>query len=893
MKFNTNSLNFKKGLNEVNKSLSNTGRNAKNTSKKFAHLQKQLKKTGNRFSNITKDANRLNSSMLKLGKGIGSLASFSKSGIAIATLYALGRGFSSAIQGALDMIEVNNLFVVSLGSASNETLKFIENLNDLTGLDITNLQSAVGTFALLGRSMGINADNSAKLSKSMVSLALDLSSLTNVPINQVMQDLRSGLVGQSETVYKYGLDVTEASLKQEAMNQGIEKSVRNMSQGEKMALRYSVMIKRSSLAHSDFAKTLESPANQLRILGERFTTLTRAIGTVFIPTLGYVLPYLNAILEVLIDIIQSLAILVGYRPTEAEGALGGLADGANEVKAGVDGINDSLKRTTAGFDELNLLNKSSGSGGGVSGGDPNIFNFEEHSSLLENIETKSSQIADNIRQFFADLTATPSISKLIDEFEDLRYNIEDVLLQTGFFKEVYDEVGYLTSIKFDFSNFEFLIQDILRPLAKFTIDEGVITSLESFNGSLETLSDILYILEPILNRIPETETWKPSKNSLFGLRSIPVLNNVIMLVDALEAFGEWLSEHKYDLRKFTEIIGLDLDAFSKTWSTEFENAKIWTIDLLGEMLKDMEAEFSGMHIGFKVGFALLDMVWRYSFGSLKSLASIDVDRIIKLMSEKFSKMHIGFEVGFTVLDKVWGDSFGSLTTQAGVDVDGIKDLMAEKFGKVPDDFKNIFELVQIKFQSWRILTSLWIRQNVPKMVEDFKNFWLELPQKLYDIGYDAITSLWDGFKSRLSWFKDKVSDFVNDVFDFDIEFSGTSNVSTQTIDSGGSADEVGYWGFKSDQLEKYANGGFPSQGQMFIARESGAELVGSINGSTAVANNDQIVEAVSKGVANAVASVLGEQVVNVNLDSKTIASSVTNTVKRASTMYGKEVSVTK
>ena len=107
---------------------------------------------------------------------------------------------------------------------------------------------------LLARSMGMSTKQAKTLSTTTAQLSTDLASLTNIPINQVMQDLRSGLIGQTETVYKYGMDLTEASLKTEAFRLGITKSVREMTQGEKMALRYSLMLKQSGLAHGDFAK---------------------------------------------------------------------------------------------------------------------------------------------------------------------------------------------------------------------------------------------------------------------------------------------------------------------------------------------------------------------------------------------------------------------------------------------------------------------------------------------------------------------------------------------------------------------------------------------------------------------------------------------------------------
>ena len=136
---------------------------------------------------------------------------------------------------------------------------------------------------------GLSAENASILAENTNRLALDLGALTNRSFTKVAEDLRSGLIGQSKTMYKYGIDVTEAAIKQEALNQGIKKSVRHMSQAEKMALRYSVMLKQSGLAHGDFANTINRPANQLRILSERFLTLGRSIGNLFIPILNSVL----------------------------------------------------------------------------------------------------------------------------------------------------------------------------------------------------------------------------------------------------------------------------------------------------------------------------------------------------------------------------------------------------------------------------------------------------------------------------------------------------------------------------------------------------------------------------------------------------------------------------
>ena len=173
------------------------------------------------------------------------------------------------------------------------------------------------------------------------------------------KDLRSGLVGQSETMYKYGVDITEASIKTEALAQGITKSVRNMSQGEKMALRYAVMIKQTTMAHGDFARTINAPANQMKILGERFVTLSRSIGSIFIPMLERILPILNVIVQILIDVADAIASAFGFEKPSAnnsiESQFKGIEDGADDASSSIDGTTKSLKKmkdVSLGMDEL-------------------------------------------------------------------------------------------------------------------------------------------------------------------------------------------------------------------------------------------------------------------------------------------------------------------------------------------------------------------------------------------------------------------------------------------------------------------------------------------------------------------------------------------------------------
>lgn len=375
------------------------GQSAKKLKTGFAGFYSEMRKNNMMFTNFTKDANRANDGILKLNKSLGGFNQVV--GMAKSSLVAFS--FANAINGATEMVETTNLFNVAMGENAKESKKFVDAMSEAYGFDPTNIMSAVGTYSLLARSMGMSSDQAKILSENTYKLAVDLSSLTNVPINQVLGDLRSGLVGQSETVYKYGIDITEATLKTEAMAQGIEKSVRNMSQGEKMALRYSAMIRQSALAHGDFARTIETPANQMKIMSELTVTLTRTIGTVFLPMLAKILPYVNAVLMVLIRITKAIATLFGYKAPELIDGLGtnmgGYGEDFEDSMAGSLDKLKKMKQVTMGFDELNVISEQEDASGGAGTG-PSIggidFDLPGMDNLMETIQNRTKEIADKL-----------------------------------------------------------------------------------------------------------------------------------------------------------------------------------------------------------------------------------------------------------------------------------------------------------------------------------------------------------------------------------------------------------------------------------------------------------------------------------------------------------------
>lgn len=448
----------------------NLGKEVGKSTKGFAKAQKEIRKTNEGFRNMTRDANRATGGLNKMGIAIKSIG-----------LYSLARGLSSAINSAMDMIETANLFSVALGNLSVETGRVVDEWGKLTGLDVTNMRNAIGTFGALSTSMGMTEKASQQLSTTTYRLGLDLASLFNVNITQALEDMSSGLVGQARVMYKYGIDVTEASLKVEALSRGITKSVRMMSQGEKMALRYAVMLRQSAIVHADFANTIEQPANQLRVLKERMVTLSRTVGTVFIPALAFILPYLNAIVQVLTVLISRLAMLFGYDKSVEDvwnvdkAPFGGVGDDVDDLETGLGGATKKakeLKKQLMGFDEINQLSDpaedSAGAGGGGGGfGAPIDLSWLDdlsYDSKFDTIKMKAQEMAESMLADWDELMV--ATDKLKDSFANL-WNQGLSLLARASYKAV---IGF-------YENF-------LKPVTLWVVGNGLPELVDIFNRGL-------------------------------------------------------------------------------------------------------------------------------------------------------------------------------------------------------------------------------------------------------------------------------------------------------------------------------------------------------------------------------------------------------------------------
>lgn len=234
------------------------------------------------------------------------------------------------------------------------------------GLDITQITNFEAQIAQMTNSVGMMGEASIATSKAMTMLAGDMSSLTNMPLDTVMKNFSSGLSGAAMAVKKYGMDISVAALQETALGLGVKKNVSDMTQAEKEYLRVITMLQQSKVAWGDLAKTINSPANQFRMLKSNIKQCGLMLSRLFMPVIQKVLPWLNAMAMAVKDLMKYIGDLFGLKFDSSLGSTGSdtsdtyddVSDSANNAADSINNAADAQKKFNKqlqGFDKLNNL----------------------------------------------------------------------------------------------------------------------------------------------------------------------------------------------------------------------------------------------------------------------------------------------------------------------------------------------------------------------------------------------------------------------------------------------------------------------------------------------------------------------------------------------------------
>lgn len=336
----------------------------------FAKLPPQLSKVVTQANRVTAANERQKKSYMSLSN---QLNGFMRSAAKLVSLKAIATYLGNAAEKFNSYYEAANLFGVSMKGLTGEASTFINKMETLLGIDPTEAMNNMATIQSLTTSFGLASDKAYVLSKNLTQLGYDLTSLKNIPVAESFTKIQAAISGELEPIRRLGVDISNARLQQELLNLGYSQSVSTLSQADKAVLRYIAIMKQTTDAQGDFARTLSSPTNMIRILQAQLNSLARAVGSLLYPALKSILPPLIAAVELVKELVTGIASLMGVKVefpdfSSASDAVGGVTDAMDNTTKATGKAAKAFKNYIMGFDELNVIQKDNGSSGGSGSG---------------------------------------------------------------------------------------------------------------------------------------------------------------------------------------------------------------------------------------------------------------------------------------------------------------------------------------------------------------------------------------------------------------------------------------------------------------------------------------------------------------------------------------------
>lgn len=388
-------------------------------------IEAQTREFNQQIANVT---NQVSNMEKRVNKSLGNIKNiFGRVGKWIAAL-GIGKVIKDSIITAMDSIESDSMFDTVFGSLANDVRQWSEELQSTLGLNGYAIRENVATLYNMTQSMGLASNKALTLSKDMTLLAEDMASFYNISSDEAFNKIRSGLTGETEPLKALGILVDDATIKQYAYANGIAKTGSELSNTEKVMARYIAIQQQTATASGDLARTLNSPANQLRVLQNNLNLLKIELGNAFMPIVQVVLPILNSFVQALVKVTSVVArFMNALFGTSASSSAGSTADAIGGVSTAVNGVSDAYndagksakkaakdaKGFLAGFDEINKVNQNSSdsdsdsgsgsSGSGAGGIDIPTFNIEDQEGALSQLAGKVEEFALKVRNAFISL----------------------------------------------------------------------------------------------------------------------------------------------------------------------------------------------------------------------------------------------------------------------------------------------------------------------------------------------------------------------------------------------------------------------------------------------------------------------------------------------------------
>lgn len=405
---------------------------------------------------VTDGATKANSKSAKSYLSLSNqLNGFMRNMAKLVSLKAIAEYLGNAVAKFNDFYEATDLFHNAMGNLSGEADTLISKMQGLLGVDPTKAMTYMATIQSLGTSFGLASDKAYILSKNLTQLSYDEGSYWNKDVAETFTAMSSAISGEIEPIRRLGVDLSQARLQQELLALGFNKQVSSLSQADKAVLRYIAIMKQTANVQGNLAQTIQSPANQIKILKAQLDMLAKSVGSLLYPALKSILPPLIAAVQLIREFVEWVAKLMGVKVvftdfTKSADSVGGIGDAMDDTADLTKKAAKALKDYTMGFDELNIIDPtrgSSGSGSGASAGnilgDVDLSGYDMFKQYNEEFAKQIDAIKQKIKAMLP-LIATVATALAAWKLTNLITDIVDAISKMNALKSIVLGLGVFT-----------------------------------------------------------------------------------------------------------------------------------------------------------------------------------------------------------------------------------------------------------------------------------------------------------------------------------------------------------------------------------------------------------------------------------------------------------------
>ena len=714
-----------------------------------------------------------------------------------------------------DFIEAQNLFTVTMGNDAEAAREYANSLESLMGINLSDWLEYQGSFNQITEGFGIGSKYSNIMSQNLTQLSYDLASVWNVPVQTAFNKLQSGMTGQIKGLKEFGINVSVAQLRETALAHGIDLATSKMTEGQKAILRYVTIMEKSAYAQGDMAKTILSPANSLRVLNSQWERAQRSLGQIVSVIAVKVIPWFQALVQMIEETATKVALFFGYDPDEWD--FGGSVSSMNSLDDSIGSAVENaekLKKTVLGIDEINALsgNNSASAGVGANGYDDAFANLisDEPYNFLGNVDTK--------------------------KMDELKEKLKIIL-------------GYVGAIG--------------TGLAAWKVSSKLGLDKLTATGVALTLAGVILTISGISSIITDGIDEQNLFQSLLGGAAFTGGAALIVqkFLPVAQVAGNLISGGALGAAGGAIIAGIPL-LVTGIYSALTEGLN-WMNGLLIPAASAMVGAGIGAILGGPVGAAVGALIGLAAGGltDLGILISENWDSISAKLEEKFGPYADWFNQN--VIQPVvsfFEPIFSTIADLGNYAINKVKTICKGVFSAASSIWNKVVEIGTKIVEIFSALGKAAYTYAIKPVVDWFISVDTKYVKPVRDKIYNGICWIRDKALNIFKRIGTGVVDFISGAFKTVIngvlskietninKFIRLLNKAIIVINN---IPGVNIGMVAELNIPKLAGGGMVSTGQMFIAREAGPELVGTIGSRTAVANNNQIVAGIASGVSAA------------------------------------------